>query len=129
MDQQQRQRWQRPGARASAPTTALRALLCFTLLGLCTAGYRPYQRGERSPQHPREPDRQAQRPTFLGDEQDGSQRVHFPLLSDEGYQRVQHPWVQDRGQAVQYPTFEDIADNAEIEVKEGLRRRGRVRGR
>ncbi|CAL8344638.1 unnamed protein product [Merluccius merluccius] len=96
---------QRPRAGPAAPTP-LRALLCFALLGLCAAGHRPYQRGERRPPHD----------TLLQDEPDGAQRVHFPSLSDQGAQRVQRPWVQgsgDRGQVVQYPTFEDSADEAQ----------------
>ena len=130
MDQQpqrRQRRRQRPGARPYAPTTGLRALVCFTLLGLCAAGHRPYQKGERGPRPPGLPDR---RPAFQADEQEGAQRVDFPSLSDMGYQRVQLPWMQDRGQVVQYPAFEDSADDAQTQVKGGRRRRrrGRVRG-
>lgn len=106
MDRPQR----RPRARPAAPAP-LRALLCFALLGLCTAGHRPYREGERGPRHPGEHDLQQ-------DERDGAQRVHFPSLSDQGAGRVQHPWAQDRGQVVRYPTLEDSAADAGIKVKQ-----------
>jgi len=111
----------RPGSFAAPPL--LRTVLCFTLLGLCAAGHRPYLRGERRPHHSaREPSASLQR-------DDGAQRVHFPQLSDGGAQRVQYPWVQDRGQVVQYPTPDESADDAGIEVNRRERDDGGGDGR
>lgn len=111
----------RPGSFAAPPL--LRTVLCFALLGLCAAGHRPYQRGERRPHH------SAQEPSASLQRDDGAQRVHFPQLSDGGAQRVRYPWVQDRGQVVQYPAPDESADDAGIEVNRCERDDGRRRCR
>lgn len=80
-------------------------LLCWTLIGLCCAGHRPYERGER-PRYTRHHDRWTQ----------GTQRIEYPSVNDEGTQVVRYPSVYDRGQAVHYPSVNDSA-SSQIQVK------------
>uniref|UniRef100_A0A8C2YYV5 Si:ch211-241e1.3 n=1 Tax=Cyclopterus lumpus TaxID=8103 RepID=A0A8C2YYV5_CYCLU len=86
--------------------TGVLLLLCWTLIGLCCAGHRPRERGERT-RHTRHHERWSQGirdPSLHGR---GAQRIEYPSLNDEGTQRVRYPWVQDRGQTVHYPSVND----------------------
>lgn len=71
----------------------LRALICWTLIGLCCAGHRSLRRGERT-RHARHHDR-------------WTQRIEFPSVNDQGVQTVQYPSINDSGASsqVQVKTF------------------------
>lgn len=93
----------------------LQVLLWGTLLGLCSAGHRPYSRGERN-RYPRQHDREAQRIDYTLIHDQGGQRVQYPSVNDQGTQRIQYPSVNDRGQTVQYPYFDDQGSSSQIQV-------------
>lgn len=94
----------------------LKTLLCWTLIGLCCAGHRPYSRGERT-RYARHHDRRTQRIVYPSLNDQGTQRIVYPSLNDRGTQRIQFPSVNDegtrrvhdRGQTVRYPSVSDSA--------------------
>ncbi|KAF3858226.1 hypothetical protein F7725_011427, partial [Dissostichus mawsoni] len=97
-------------------------LLCWTLIGLCCAGHRPRERGERT-RYARHHERWTQRIEFPSLNDQGTQRIEFPSLNDQGTQRIEYPslndegtqGVQGRGQAVLFPNVNDGSANYEIE--------------
>lgn len=78
----------------------LKTLICWTLIGLSSAGHRPYERWER-PRHPRHHDR-------------WTQRIVYPSLND---QAVHYPRVNDGEQIVQFPSLNDDSDSSQVQVK------------
>lgn len=94
----------------------LQTLLWGTLLGLCSASHRPYERRERT-HHPRQHDRWTQRLSDPSLPDQGAQRVQYPSVNDPGTQGVHWPLVHDKGQTVQYPSFDDINSSSQIQVK------------
>lgn len=94
----------------------LQTLICWTLIGLCCAGHRPLERGERH-RYTRHHDRWAQRIQHPTLHDQGTQRIEYPSVNDQGTQGVRYPSWQDRGQAVQYPSVNDSAASSQIKVK------------
>lgn len=99
--------------RRRCTTVLLRTLICWTLIGLCCAGPRPFRRGERS-RYPRHHDRWSQRIQYPSLRDQGTQQIAFPSVNDESTQVVRYP--SDGGQRVQYPSVNDEA-GSQIQVK------------
>lgn len=91
-------------------------LIYWTLIGLCCAGHRPYEKGER-PRYARHHDRWAQRIQYPSLYDQGTQRIEYPSVNDQGSQVVRYPSVFDRGQTVQYPSDNDSSAGSQIQVK------------
>lgn len=94
----------------------LQALLCWTLIGLCRAGHRPYEKGERT-RYTRHHDRWTQRIQYPSLNDQGTQQIVYPSVNDQGTQEVRYPSVHDRGQAVHYPSVNDSGAGSQIQVK------------
>ena len=95
---------------------SLQTLICWTLIGLCLAGHRPYTRQERT-RHARHHDRWIQRVQYPSPNDQGTQRIEYPSVNDEGTQELRYPSVQDRGQTVQFPSLDDSGASSQIQVK------------
>lgn len=93
----------------------LQTLLVWTVVGLCCAGHRPYQRGER-PRYPRQHDRWYQRIQYPSLHDRGNQHIVYPSANEPGTQGVRDPFLGDRGQTVQYPSFNDSDAGAQFQV-------------
>uniref|UniRef100_A0A096LSG3 Laminin subunit alpha 3 n=1 Tax=Poecilia formosa TaxID=48698 RepID=A0A096LSG3_POEFO len=72
----------------------LRILICWTLIGLCSAGHRPFGKRER-PHHTRHHDRFPQRT-----DSQATQQIKYPSLNNQG-QVIQFPSVSDASSQVQ----------------------------
>lgn len=94
----------------------LQTLICWTFIGLCCAGHRPIETGERI-RHPRNHDRWAQRIQYPKLHDQGTQRIEYPSINDQSTQGVRYPSVHDRGQTVQYPSLDDRSAASQILVK------------
>lgn len=94
----------------------LQTLICWTLIGLCCAGHRPLEKGER-PRYARHHDRWAQRIQYPSLHDQGTQRIEYPSVNDQGNQGVRDPSGDNRRQTVQYPFVNDSAAGSQIKVK------------
>lgn len=94
----------------------LQTLICWTLIGLCCAGHRPLERGERQ-RYARHHDRWAQRIQHPTLHDQGTQRIEYPSVNDQSTQGVRYPSWYDRGQTVQFPSVNDSAASSQIKVK------------
>lgn len=92
----------------------LQTLLCWTLLEYCYAGPRPHQRWER-PRYPRHPYRWIQGGQNPAQHDQGSQRIEYPSVNDDGGQWLRDPSPYDRGQKV-YPSLNDNDGSGHIQV-------------
>lgn len=93
-------------------------LVCWTLIGLCCAGNRPFRRGEK-PRYPRDHDRWTQRIQFPSLHDGGTQQIVYPSVNDQETQGIRYPSVHDRGQRIQYPSINDDDASPQIQVKNG----------
>ena len=94
----------------------LQALGWAALLGVCSAGNRPFHGWERS-RHRRQ-DQGAQRVHFPSLNGHGGQQVQYPLVHEQGTQQLQYPSVHDRGQTVHHPCVTDNTAGSQIQVKQ-----------
>lgn len=94
----------------------LQILLCWALIGLCCAGHRPRERGERT-RHTRHHDRLSQRIHYPQLNDQGTQKIEYPSLNDQAIRWIRVPWLFGRGQATRPPAVNDSAASSQIQVK------------
>lgn len=94
----------------------LQTLICWTLIGLCRAGHRPLERGERQ-RYTRHHDRWAQRIQQPAVNDQGTQRIEYPSVNDQSTQGGRYPTWLGRGQTVHFPSVNDSAASSQIKVK------------